>query len=234
MRKKIIALSLAAVMLVIACIGGTYAYLKDSDGAKNVMVTGNVVISQTETDRDGNTFQQQQKLLPAVYNGTLAYDGTSTEYGTTIFDESVDGEIDKFITVTNEGTEAAYIRTILLFENDNNKLHIRFTEEENLVFLNDTVTIGGETFAVAVCTYQDALAAGATSDPSLMQVFLDPTAGNEWFESVNGEYDIYAFSQAVQYAGFETEGATVALNAGFGEVTAANVENWLGELELIG
>ena len=246
MKKKIIALTVAAVLLMMAVVGGTYAYLKDTDGAKNVMVTGNVKIVQNETDRNGATFQQDQKLVPAVYNGTLSYDGESALYGK-IFDETVDGEIDKFVTVTNTGTEAAYIRTILLFEDDEadkvgEKLHTLNdkSDGQEMVWLLDDqgkeifVTIGGEKFAVAVCTYNTALAAGATSAPSLKQIFLDPSVDNEWFTLVNGKYDIYAFSQAVQSAGFEDEGATVALNAAFGEVTADNVTAWLTSLGLIG
>ncbi len=244
MKKKIIALTLATVLLMIAVVGGTYAYLKDTDGAKNVMVAGNVKIVQKETDRNGEAFQQDQKLIPAVYNGTLAYDTTNELYGK-IWNTSVDNEIDKFITVTNKGTEAAFIRTILLFEDDEadqiaEKVHTLNSDSDgqNMVWLTDEngkeihIMIGGVEFAIATCTYNTALEAGATSDPSLKQIFLDPSVGNEWFGYVDGEYDIYAFSQAVQANGFDS--AAEALDTAFGAVSADNVTAWLTDLELIG
>ena len=240
MKKKLFTVALALIIAITAISGASLAYLKDSDGAKNVMTVGNVKIVQNEQDRNGNDFVQNQKLLPAVYNGTLAYDGTTDKVADKatykIFDKTVNNELDKFISVTNKGTEDAYIRTIILIENDaENKiqemLHIRADNsdgQEMVPLMKDgkevLVTIGGITYSVVTCTYKTALAAGKTSAPSMMQIFLNPAAGNEWYDLVNGQLDILALSQGVQSQGFDN--AAQALNAAFGEVNAENVLAW--------
>lgn len=74
------------------------------------------------------------------------------------------------------------------------------------------------------------LPAGATTYPSLCQVYMASRATNEDCEALdgndNGVYDILVLSQAVQVEGFET--ATLALDTAFGDVTAANVQKWFG------
>lgn len=101
MRKKIIALALAVVILVGGIVGGTIAYLADVDSDVNVMTTGNVYIDQLEYERvkdaNGNfivldttnvspnygytksyklqEFTQGKKAYPAVYqDGVEKYD----------------------------------------------------------------------------------------------------------------------------------------------------------------
>ena len=246
-KRKILTLALTLCMVAILAIGGTLAYFTDSDADSNVMVAGNVYIVQNETDRNGDAFENDQKLVPAVYNGTLSYDATMNNTngnGTLkIWGDSVDNEIDKVISVTNKGTEPAYIRTIVLMENtDNNaiceKIHGHWNNSDGQYrkwLTNDDgtdviVTIGGVKYSIAVCTYNTALEAGKTSAPSLMQIFVDPTADNEWNELLDdGRLSILALSQAVQAQGFETEGAAAALNTAFGEVSAANVLTWFAE-----
>ena len=247
--KKAIALLLAAILLVAASVMGTIAYLTDSDADINTMSAGNVYIVQNETDRFVNKYQDGQKLIPAVYNGTLAYDGqmdNTTGDGSmlTIFDQSVNNELDKVISVTNTGTEDAFIRTIILMEeNDANEIlenvHIRINTDDNqgLVWLTtggkyDLVEVNGTKYAIAVATYATALEAKKTSLPSLMQIFLDPTIDNNWYNllGTDGEFSIIAFSQAVQEQGFDN--AENALNTAFGEVTVANVSTWIASANI--
>lgn len=229
MTKKIIALSLAALLLVIACVSGTWAYLKDSDGAKNVMVVGNVTIEQNETTANGAAFAQDQKLLPAQYVSAPTVDANGLLDG-------IDNEIDKFVSVKNTGTEDAYIRTIFLFEADGKDAtkidNVHYTCVQELVWSDFTVTLNGVVYHVATATYADPVAKDGTTAHSLKQIYLDNSVGNEWFEAVGEKYDIYAFSQAVQSAGFTDsgEGATYALDAAFGEVTAEHVTTWFGEV----
>ena len=68
MKKKIIALGLAVVILVGGIIGGTLAYLADVDSDVNVMVTGNVHIQQLEYER-------------VVENGSWVASNTADKYG---------------------------------------------------------------------------------------------------------------------------------------------------------
>lgn len=244
--KKAIALLLAAVLLVAASVMGTIAYLTDSDADVNTMSAGNVYIVQNETDRNGDAYQDGKKLIPAVYDdGGLSYDSTmkntTGEGALQIWDKSVENELDKVISVTNTGTEAAYIRTILLVENNAanticEKVHTLWCDTDGQyaewvvipgTTTEDMVTVGTTTYSIAVCTYNTAIEAGKTSAPSLMQVFLDPTADNSWYDllGADGEFSIIAFSQAVQKQGFDN--AEKALNEAFGEVSSAKVTEWL-------
>ena len=61
MRKKIVALSMAVLMLAVAVIGGTLAYFTDKDQAENVFTVGGVDITLNEVfDKD------TAKLMPGI------------------------------------------------------------------------------------------------------------------------------------------------------------------------
>ena len=245
MKKKIISLCLVIALAVTAVTGATLAYFTDADKDVNVMVSGNVNIVQNETDRNGKPYQNNQKLVPAVYNGTIAYDGTmkntTGEGQLPIFDKTVENEIDKVISVTNKGTEPVFVRTILLIENtkDNaicSKLHFRLdnSDGQTLSFLKTAdnmpilVKIRDTKYCIATATYNTALAPKATTAPSLMQVFVNPSADNEWSKLLgDGELSIIAMSQAVQSQGFAD--AATALNTAFGEVNVDNVAKWFAD-----
>lgn len=130
MKKKILALALAVCLVSVAVTGFTLAYFTDTDMATNTMTAGSVAIDQNETDRDGDDFVQNQKLVPGVYyaksndgekwlpyNGVAPEkDGESEEYDVAVWDDSVRNVIDKFVTVENTGSEAAFVRTIFLLQ----------------------------------------------------------------------------------------------------------------------
>lgn len=253
-KKRLVAMLMVVVLAITSVVGTTLAYFKDSDADVNVMALGNVLIVQNETDREGNAYEDGQKLLPSVPNVDAWWEKDGTVKDTdgedvAIWDENLDNEIDKFVSVTNGGTEDAYVRTILLFET------VRSFEENsstNWVDLHDHfclvngdfdylkgdgtnettkydwmyVTIKGTEYVVAVKTYEDALKAGETTKASLRQFGLTWEAGNEVYDFFGENYDILALSQAVQYQGFETEGAEKALNAAFGEITPEKVVEW--------
>ena len=251
MKKKILSMCLVVALLAIAIVGGTLAYFTDTDYAKNVMTTGNVSIIQNETDRNGTAFVQNQDLFPAVYldaqGDPVAYDQLAggpvvdtTEFaaGKLYGDNSVQNAIDKVITVTNDGSEAAYVRTYVLVPNIEDKatdytiLHYLYNGNTNAVKLlavkGDVVVDGVEgTYSVWQFTYQEPLAAGATSEPSLLQFWLDPKTTDEEVAKYGESMNVYAFSQAVQAKGFDN--ADEALTAAFGDFTEANVAAWLAE-----
>ena len=81
---------------------------------------------------------------------------------------------------------------------------------------------------MGIYTYTDPLVKDAISAPSLMQIYLAKTVGNEFRDTVgaDGVYEVHVLSQAVQYAGFETAGAETALNDAFGAATAAQAAEW--------
>ena len=248
MKKKIFAIVLCVAMLAIAIVGGTMAYFTDTDADVNVMSLGNIRIVQNETDRNGDAYVDGQKLFPCVKGeGYLTKDGSMTDTdGKTalaIWDKSINNEIDKFVSVTNGGTEDAYVRTILAFETVRSyeegsstswtDLHEHFfLMNGDYTYLKDDAgnfvyaTIDGTEYVLAVKTYADPLKAGETTTASLRQFALTWEAGNEVYDFFGESYDILALSQAVQVAGFETAGAEAALNEGFGEVTPENVVTW--------
>jgi len=285
MKKKILAIVLCVAMLAIAIVGGTMAYFTDNDADVNTFVVGNVEIKQNEEQReyviddatgrhDYNddkvvAFENDHPLVPAVIPGdTHSYDGTITlGNGNTykIWDETINNELDKFITVTNTGSEEAYIRTIIAFEDDaagslTSKLHTLWGGDEDgnyeeLTIKPDangeyvgmesgkaiywlqksdgswlTLNIGGTTYTVAVFTYKDYLEAGETTDPSLMQLWLDPSATNDWSAAVGDQYQIVVASLAVQADGFNdpdiADPASKAMDTAF-DLTEANLITWL-------
>lgn len=99
MKKKIISLCVVVVLLAIMVVGGTLAYFTDTDAEVNTMTTGNVKIDQEEwegedEDEDGipdDPWEDDEDILPDV-------------------------PIDKFVTVTNTGSQDAYLRTLFAFE----------------------------------------------------------------------------------------------------------------------
>lgn len=237
--KKTLAILAVVVLICSFAIGSTFAYLQEStDVAKNVMTIGKVQIEQKEI------FDNNQKLLPAVISGSLTVgdDGMWK-------DTCINNEIDKVISVYNKGTEAAFVRTVILFETVlsyvsgssdkiNADLHYLYIgtlgdfdyisyNYDDVAFSGQFVEIGGKVYAIAVCTYDEALTPGATTAPSLRQIFLAPSAGNEFYGFFGQDYEILALSQAVQAAGFDA--ADTALNEAFGAVTPENVLEWFAD-----
>lgn len=103
-KKKLLALCLCVAMGATAIAGGTLAYFTDTDDKTNTFVAGNVEIVQNEKDRNGNDFVDDQALLPIV-------DDSKDENGYHLGGNY----IDKIVTVTNTGSEEAFIRTHIAF-----------------------------------------------------------------------------------------------------------------------
>lgn len=104
MKKTIVAV-LLVVVLVFGAIAGTYAYLTSNDSATNTFTVGNVKIKLVEQQRGENgleDFEQNKPLYPIVGSAQ----GDKDEYGMPV----ADNYVDKMVTVSNTGSEAAYIR----------------------------------------------------------------------------------------------------------------------------
>lgn len=142
--KKVLLMCTAYVLVAALAIGGTIAYLQDSDSDVNVMTLGNVSIAQHEYERvvnadgtyatdtiDGMTsyvlkdFTQGKPLLPAT---DPSNHGAGTWDSTTVRMSQVDSyggmqvfvnpnAQDKFVTVENTGKTDAYVRTLVAIEN---------------------------------------------------------------------------------------------------------------------
>lgn len=251
MKLKKALLGATAVALTAAVsIGATLAYLTDSDEDVNVMTLGNVYIDQIEQERvdDKNgqnqlvDFEQNQPMLPAVYPGDWIDWAPESDWvvpGDQAWKVVEDNTnvIDKFVTVKNTGESDAYIRTIFAFEwdKDEDLMHL-ITNSTNIQegatwtweWLDGLAEIDGATYQIAVATYTQPVKPGATTIPSLKQVYMDKAATNEYCAKFGDTYDILVFSQAVQADGFDSiiEGPNAALEEAFGVISNTN-NPWL-------
>ncbi len=256
MNKKILTLVLVAA-LALTAVGGTMAYFTDTDAAKNVMTTGKVDIKQHEEqhyyDENGDfwtmgDFVQDKPLMPMV--DTREDNDPVVENG--YFNRKMNNVVDKIVSVTNVAepgakNQDAYVRTILAFETNDeyfeNTDEVRRGAKEIFntyigtlgsfdMLKRDVIEIDGVKYVLAVKVYEEALAPGEKSAPSLKQIFLSPDAGNEVALLFGEEYNILALSQAVQTAGFDS--AEEALNTAFGDLETiddAKLIEWLSNVQ---
>lgn len=119
-KKKILSLCLVIALAAVAVLGGTLAYFTDTEGAKNVMTVGNVDIIQDETNEKGEAFVDSQKLFPYTGDGSdkdenkiVVNDAYCTNEGVM---DPADNWISKIVTVKNDGSEDAYVRTLFAFQ----------------------------------------------------------------------------------------------------------------------
>ena len=240
MKKKILTTLSVVLVLGLAALG-ILAYLTDTDSDVNVMTLGNVSIEQIEQERDSNgelkDFSQDKSAYPAVGPVEWADEGlevNGTEYK--VFTDDLKNVVDKIVTVKNTGTSDAYVRTVVAIEapdyDPNDLIHINWNSTGVDISDPVTATIPDEDgndvdYVIFTFTYEDPVKAGEISAPSLMQVFLDSAATNEDCAKFGDTWEIIVMSQAIQAQGFD--GATVALNEGFGEVSAASVVAWIAE-----
>ena len=250
MKKKIVAFALVIAMLAI-CVGATLAYFTDTETAKNVMTVGNVDIEQNEWQRtfddNGNfsgfePFEQNKILLPI--GADPAWADTAVEYNGDSFKVfSSENIIDKIVTVTNNGNSAAFVRTIVAIEagesadeantlwydniavTDNSDNGATITCEDNDLY----VQIGDKFYIIVVYTYEQALAAGAESGPSLTGVGLYANTTKETLANFDGDMSVLVLSQAVQAADMGSD-AGAALDKAFGDVDATNVADWFKDV----
>ena len=251
MKNKKAIIGLGAIATLLFGVASSIAYLTDTDTTVNVMTVGNVKIEQVEQEWNENgelvDFTQLKPLYP--YVGTLGWENKTEENGA-YRRFTMENVVDKYVSVKNTGRSSAYVRTIIALEmgeysvQEFNKIGISTNAEVGSefkfpgawVWTKDFVaTIDGKNYNIMVAVHKDPLAAGETTIPSLLQVYLSKTADNKDVEKLDGNgnklYDILALSQAVQTKGFND--AELALNEAFGDVTAAKVQEWLGGLSVV-
>lgn len=252
MKNRKLLLILALVMSFAMAIGGTLAYLSDTDADVNVMTLGSVHIVQNEQQRvddeenqqELEEFEQKQGLYPAVYEGTSIPYAPEDEWivagdpAWKVVEDNVN-VIDKIVTVTNTGKSDAYVRTFFAFESvqdpaaDGDYVHAvindNVTKPGELTawtWLPGTYEIDGSYYQIGYVTYEKPVAAGATTIPSLKQIYMDKAADNEYVETFGDEYQVLVLSQAVQTQGFDSAEAALSEAFPFGDDTGATVVEW--------
>lgn len=255
MKKSTLLMIVSVVLALTLSLGGTLAYLQDSDSDVNVMTLGSVYIEQIEQEWNADhsdivNFKDDKPLYPIV--GEInAYDKNAAAGDAYRWMTGANNIVDKYVSVKNTGKSPAYVRTIIALEMGSipyEKLGNVISASVNLVdgkeyqfagawkLVEDSVAnVEGLNYNIMIFEHQDAVEPGETTIPSLLQVYMKSSAGNEEVEAIdgnkNGKYDIIAVSQAVQTAGFET--AAEALEAGFpmrddnDKVDTAKVAAWL-------
>lgn len=220
MKKKTILVAAIAVMLVAALVvGGTLAYFTDKDNATNTFTVGNVKINlieqQRKQDAAGNKtteleeFQQGKALSPIV--GSAQGDKDALGMPT------AKNYVDKMVTITNTGSEKAYIRAYFAipsalddgketFNAGLNVLHFNYGNTVKNGDITSTfgkewqwehgnkwnyfeTTIDGIKYNVYYADYYQALDAGATTEQFVQGVYLDKS-----FDMKDGTP--YAFGKA--------------------------------------
>ncbi|MBR5516537.1 MAG: SipW-dependent-type signal peptide-containing protein [Firmicutes bacterium] len=240
MKKKLVSLSLVAVLVIVAITGATLAYLTDNDAEDNTFVVGNVQIDLVEQQRGENgleAFEDGKVLLPLVGSAQGEKDNlglpTAANY------------VDKIVTVDNTGASDAYVRVLVavpatldypegpLHWNLGNKFNgatdATFNEEVKWECVAERTTVGDVVCNIYAFTYQTPVAGGDTTPyAAITGFYLDSSVDNyvddegNLVYTYNGEavnYDLTkgvtvpVYAQAVQSAGFGTAAEAFAAAA---------------------
>ncbi len=230
MKRRSMLMCLALALSIATAIGGTLAYLTDTETTTNVMTVGNVDIKMTEWQRkdqaqnviEGNVVvfnNDDMELYPSVeVSDEFKYQdyelGPDNQDGLKLWTtEEVLGAVDKMVKVENVGSSSAYFRTLVAVEQlpDMERLHLNWNHKDYIVFRIDNVGGGvpllfgheGKTYEMYVAVYKKQLAPGETAPYSLLQVALDGKATNETLTGIEDGYTILVATQAVQTTNFE-------------------------------
>jgi len=235
--KKIAILALSLCMIAAIAVTGTIAYFKDTEQVTNTMTIGDVKINIEELMK--NSEPNGDKYVEWDEEGFTLYPMTNTQ-GVNAYN--------KLVSVFNESDEhAAYIRTIVLFEQNANVkscdddcclngVHFAYTDGDYKTTvggkdfqgrgttnnkLAETVTIGEKTYNVVVFTDKNerAIAVGESQD-SLTSVWLDQNVSDEEAEGWGGDVEVIVLAQAIQSANLTHAEAMAQL----GEVNQALVD----------
>ncbi len=143
--KNVLLLGLSFVLVAVLAIGGTVAYLTNTDDDVNVMTFGNVSIAQHEYERIQNAdgsyemvtsakygegyklqkFTQAKPLYPATgaitgWGGIVPFDQIKGASGSQAVFAGLNNVQDKFVLVENTGKSDAYVRTLIALEYGSN------------------------------------------------------------------------------------------------------------------
>ena len=231
---KILATLLSVVLVSLLALSGTVAYLIDTDSNTNTFTMGQVDIIQHEQERsDGGTLDDfvDRPLYPMI--GEADESDTITVDGVAYPALSNPNVRDKIVTVENSGKTRAFVRTIIAFEANKEKI-IPVLNKTDWLWYEDAiedVVIGDAAYDIYVAYYNDILLPETTTEPTLLQVGMHHLADNEYVSQFGESYKVLVASQAVQCEGFIAENVTTAsheqiksaLDEAFGPLSKTNL-----------
>ena len=251
-KRKLLLVALSLCMVAILAMGGTLAYLTDTDQETNTFTVGNVKIDLIE-----NFDEEHAHLIPATGS---AQDG------------SLKNGITKEVFVKNTGSEKAYVRVHIAipsildngdptFDAGKNVLHFNAPKANYQDGLwNWSTTVDGNkdlgenqmvngtwnfytvnlpvkpaegekqiSYNVYVVTFEASLDAGVQTCAAMNQVYLDKKVSSADMEKLQAalgtSWNIEVKAEGAQVAGFEN--AYDALNTSFGVPSSTN-NPWAG------
>lgn len=206
--KKIVAIVLAMVLVAVAAVGATMAYLTDTKSVNNTFTMGNVKITLDETNINDPKGDRVTANTYDIYPGAV---------------------VDKDPTVHNVGKNDAYIRAVVTIENGMNWLGLYndnvWTAPQEAAFnalINNTLGEGWELVDIAydmsgpnhptsdfVATLKYAAVLKPNEDTTAMftQIAIPGTVtGNDVTTRIDqdGEFSIKVVAQAIQVDGFDS------------------------------
>ena len=223
MKKKIIALAVAAVMLAIAVIGGTYAYFTDNEEATNVFTVGNVDITLYESTLHragaygGNGEASDDEIIAdaAEYQAYLAEQ------------ELMPGvSVKKMPYVKNTGKSDAYVRIRVMIPSaldldclNSSVVCTSALDEEfsrpagvSKYAVDSTVTVDGVEYDVYTFIRNEALAGGEMTYWNVWNnITMDADTTMEEYNAyvaagaidANGQFNVLVQADAIQAATFD-------------------------------
>lgn len=234
MKKRILSIALVVAMVALAAVG-SLAYFKDTDSRTNTMTIGDgveIAIEEKTYDYEENAWVD--------YSSLTLYPMSNTD-GFYALNKSVR-------TNNTSETEAAYIRTIVLFEKNalisedfTNSggccvpgLHYRYHANNSLLAnkvhgvkpeqLSETVEYDGVEYYVVVFTEVEEIPVAASEQVrSISSVWMDENVTEEIAKGWGETVDVIVLSQAIQTESLTHAEAMIAL----GEVNEANITAWL-------
>ncbi len=181
MKKKILAVALAAIMFLVAITGAALAYLTDTDEKSNTFTVGNVSIVLTEPKWDATGAAEAFDVYPGE---ALAKDPT----------------------VTNDGVNPCFVRIKI----DNlDQFVTKYGDKGMITYRTDYATdkLGENWYYNQVdgyFYYTEVLAAGKTTDALFDQIVIPVVLTNS-----ESTVDIEVFAEAVQAQGARPSFAAV-------------------------
>lgn len=187
MKKKLTLIATAVALGALAVVGATMAYFTSQDTATNVITTGNVQISITETSNDENSIMNE--------NG-IQYVGAITP----------GQNISKIPVIVNDGNNDAYVRAYVEFkyyDEDKNDITANFTGKEPVIVYNTKDWIKGETAEdQGYYYYNKAIKANQSKESvegktaELFDTVTIPTAWNN--DQANVTIEVIVHAEAIQ------------------------------------